>query len=761
MVNTQRSSRSPAFWASAFASNGVAVDGPGKRIARRALAAMRHPQGFGNYFTYGAAIEILGLDPFSTFVDGSLKLSDRYYDFGYMWSQLGAPLSAIRALAAAPTDNLSHYLPDLSDPLRELVARKKFGRERCDTFDVLGTEGAQGAIGYAFLSLLDPGDEVLITDPGYMHFASGPVIAGARVRRIPLTRANRFRLDPDEVEACITPRTRMLVLCDPINPFGTIQSKDELFAIVRTCERRKVIVLNNTTHSTHQVNPAVLHTPATALRSETEVGHVLGVTGMSKGHALAALRLGFIGGDPRLLAAVARVRMETTGIHIHPFAQHAALPALLDETYVTETTSLVRRNLAHLRKTLHDVGEITFAVEPDYGFSACLDVSGAGVSAQELTVALFRQGMCLIAGDALGNVGATQYVRINYSARDIGNLERFRSALPIAIKDAQSGRYLEGVQDFYRNRASQSAKTILSQLERLRSRRLVPVRELFPIPSQRTQSRSSQVCGSERGVQRKRIAMNSRLPPSFLASNTLKYGPPDILTRFFKEAYDAARSYGVHLTFGTFDELLRVNLVNQRSWRAVIPTFDPRCSDLSPANSLCLLGYNEAGEVVATQACRVFNWAETNFFEAAENLSLFYSDPAQASRPGETCEITATAARDIRGRVAFSGAGWYRPDYRGKYLSLILPRISRACAFTRWSTDYTTSMFQDSVLAGGMAERCGYTKVEWAVNVKGSPMGDIKFAFVWMEPDELIDDLRTFTTLIDTKVNAGVRYRRA
>lgn len=759
MANIQGNSRTPAFWASAFASNGAAIDRSGKRIARRALAAMRHPQGFGNYFTYGAAIQILGRDPSSTFVDGSLKLSDRYCDFGYMWSQLGAPVSAIRALAAAPTDNLSHYLPDLSDPLREVVARKKFGRERSDTFDVLGTEGAQGAIGYAFLSLLDPGDEVLITDPGYMHFASGPVIAGARVRRIPLTRANRFRLDPDEVEACITPRTKMLVLCDPINPFGTIQSKDELLAIVRMCERRKVIVLNNTTHSTHQVNPAAEHTPATALG--TENGHVLGVSGMSKGHALAALRLGFIGGDPRLLAAVARVRMETTGIHIHPFAQHATLPALLDETYVTETTALVRRNLAHLHNTLQNLGEISFAVEPDYGFCACLDVSGAGVSAQELTVALFRQGMCVIAGDALGNVGATQFVRINYSARDIRNLERFRAALPIAIKDAQSGRYLEGVQDFYRNRTSQTAKKILAQLERLRSRRLVPVRDLFQLPIQRTQSRASQICGSEGGVQRKRVAMNSRLPPSFLASNTLKYGPLDILTRFFKEAYDAARSYGVHLAFGTFDHLLKVNLANQRSWRAVIPTFNPRYSDLTPANSLCLLGYNEAGEVVATQACRVFTWAETNFFEAGENLSLFYSDPAQASRSGETCEITAKAARDIRGRVAFSGAGWYRPDYRGKYLSLILPRISRACAFTRWSTDYTTSMFQDSVLAGGMAERCGYTKVEWAVDVKGSPMGDIKFAFVWMEPDELIDDLRTFTTLIDTEVNGRVRYRRA
>ena len=57
--------------------------------------------------------------------------------------------------------------------------------------------------------------------------------------------------------------------------------------------------------------------------------------------------------------------------------------------------------------------------------------------------------MCVIAGDALGEVGATQLIRINYSARDIAKLELFRAALPLAIRDAQSGRYLPGVQAFY------------------------------------------------------------------------------------------------------------------------------------------------------------------------------------------------------------------------------------------------------------------------------------------------------------------------
>jgi hypothetical protein len=255
--------------------------------------------------------------------------------------------------------------------------------------------------------------------------------------------------------------------------------------------------------------------------------------------------------------------------------------------------------------------------------------------------------------------------------------------------------------------------------------------------------------------------MSTKIPPSYLTQIQLDYGPLDVLSTFFRQADAAAKKYGVHLAFGSFDELLQVNLANQSSWRAIIPTFDPRYSELTPENSFCLLGYNQAGEVVATQACRLFKWTDTSFFEAAENLTLFYARPERDRRPGETCEITAEAARRARGRVAFSGGGWYRPDYRGKTLSYILPRISRAYAFTRWSTDYTTSMFQDSVLAGGMAERCGYTKIDWKVEIKGSPMGNITFIYVWMEPEELINDLRSFGRLVDAEIDAGVRHRRA
>ena len=75
--------------------------------------------------------------------------------------------------------------------------------------------------------------------------------------------------------------------------------------------------------------------------------------------------------------------------------------------------------------------------------------------------------------------------------------------------------------------------------------------------------------------------------------------------------------------------------------------------------------------------------------------------------------MTARAARSIKGRVVFSGAAWYHPDYRGKQLSTIVPILSRAYAFTHWNVDYLVAMMSEGVVSGGMTLRTGYTNIDW------------------------------------------------
>jgi hypothetical protein len=255
--------------------------------------------------------------------------------------------------------------------------------------------------------------------------------------------------------------------------------------------------------------------------------------------------------------------------------------------------------------------------------------------------------------------------------------------------------------------------------------------------------------------------------PNLLAAGNLlseiciEYGPINSLGRFFLDADNAARERGVVLSFGPLDELLRVNLQNRDSWRPLIPIFDCAQGGFRPETGFCILGRNARGKVVAAQAARLYRFDRCNFHEAATTLDLFYADAAAARARGEACRVTAPSARKISGRVVFSGGGWYHPDYRGRDLSCILPRISRAYAHARWNSCATVSMMAEGVIGGGMAQRCGYTNVEWDVTIRNFAIGDLRFALVWMRTDEMLADIEEFSSGARAQHDGVVKQRRA
>ena len=233
------------------------------------------------------------------------------------------------------------------------------------------------------------------------------------------------------------------------------------------------------------------------------------------------------------------------------------------------------------------------------------------------------------------------------------------------------------------------------------------------------------------------LPISGRLP----ATLSVKYGPAGLLGRFFLWADAAAQERGVKLFFATLQDLVAANKANSDSWRPLSPIFDPDLSVIRPEMGFVLIGRDKDGDIVATQAARLYDWS-TSLEDEGTSLRMFYADPAAAFGRGDRCEMTTPVAKNITGRVVFSGAGWYRRDFRGKGLATILPRISRAYAFTRWNSDFTISLMADAVLAGGMAERSGYTKIEPAsVDLVVSPVGMIRCALVWMQTDELLADL--------------------
>jgi hypothetical protein len=257
---------------------------------------------------------------------------------------------------------------------------------------------------------------------------------------------------------------------------------------------------------------------------------------------------------------------------------------------------------------------------------------------------------------------------------------------------------------------------------------------------------------------RRTVAAKAGKP--FLSHVTIDYGPAELLARLFLRWDDDLRRRGISLSFVPTEQLLQVNRENSDSWRPLFPVFDTEVSGFNEENGFCLLGRNEEGRVVAAQAARLYNLRNATFKEETESLRLLYSDPEKLKRPGETCTISAKSAMTFTGRVVFSGAVWYHPDYRRQGLTSILPRLTKAYALTKWYTDAIVSFMAEDVVKGGTAERAGYAHVEWDVVMKNSMLGDLRLALIWSNTAELINYFTGYLGEANSEIDPII-YNRA
>lgn len=209
---------------------------------------------------------------------------------------------------------------------------------------------------------------------------------------------------------------------------------------------------------------------------------------------------------------------------------------------------------------------------------------------------------------------------------------------------------------------------------------------------------------------------NLRLPDAL----TIQHGPARELSRFVMAADRAARRKGVFLRIRhDFDELLYVNrhYAARNMWYPLLNGFNPECSDMTPADSFWVSGEDENGEVAVTAACRVYDWSQSSLAEEARAV-WFGRDQGQA------CVVTAEAAAMISGIVAWGGASWVRPDFRGRHLSYLIPRVLKAYCCSRWPIDYLFCFIGIENVQRGLAASYGHQNLSHSVFFPDSPHGE-------------------------------------
>jgi hypothetical protein len=250
--------------------------------------------------------------------------------------------------------------------------------------------------------------------------------------------------------------------------------------------------------------------------------------------------------------------------------------------------------------------------------------------------------------------------------------------------------------------------------------------------------------------------------PKLITDITVEHGPVDLLGRFFLLADTALRERGVSVSFGSFEDLLRVNEKN-RAWGIMTSMYDYRCCPhgLAPERAFCIFGRDAHGEVVATHAARVYELGERSMQEVGDAMLLHHDEPERTKQPQESIEVTAPAAKTIRGKLLINGAVWYHPAYRKRQLSMIIPRVARVFAYTRWKIDRSMGLMMEGPAAGGVIDSLGYPHREWGLQIRNAQNGSPRCCLAWMDAGELLADLRGFLAGFTTQVYVRVDHRRA
>ncbi len=324
------------------------------------------------------------------------------------------PAHIKQAAKQALDDGLVQYTANAGLPeLRRAIA-DKLAADNGITVDadkgVIVTVGANEAILLAMLAYLNPGDEVLIPDPMWLHYLYCARIAGASVASLPLRPEDGFLPDPDEIRRRITPRTRMLVINSPHNPTGVVYPRALLQDIARIVAEHGLLLVSDEIYEKILFDGCEHVSPASF---DGMSDFVLTVNGFSKAYAMTGWRLGYIAGTPELLRPVLRVHQYTT-VCATSFAQAGAVAALRgSQDALAHMVAEFDRRRQALVAGFQSIPGCSL-VTPQGAFYAFPRLPEGANSAQVSRDLLQGSGVAVVPGAAFGEYGEG-YVRIAYS----------------------------------------------------------------------------------------------------------------------------------------------------------------------------------------------------------------------------------------------------------------------------------------------------------------------------------------------------------
>jgi aspartate aminotransferase/aminotransferase len=252
----------------------------------------------------------------------------------------------------------SQGLAELNETIARFLTRSSGGVYTPEA--TMACSGVSGALLLLILAVVDPGDEVIFPDPYFVLYKSLTNLAGGKP--VMLDTYPDFQLDPDKLEAAITPKTKMIIINSPSNPTGAVYSEESLKAVAEIARKRNILVVSDEIYRGFCYDEKY-YSIANAYPERTVV-----IDGLSKSAAMTGWRIGFAAGPKEIIHEMIKLQ-QYTFVCAPSFAQKAAVRAFeLENTYSAEYAA--RRDLVYTG--LRDAGyELTKPGGAFYVFPKC------------------------------------------------------------------------------------------------------------------------------------------------------------------------------------------------------------------------------------------------------------------------------------------------------------------------------------------------------------------------------------------------------
>jgi len=334
------------------------------------------------------------------------------------------------AMIQALNDGYTSYSPNLGySELREQIVKKYQDDYNLDykPDEICITCGAAEALLDICLAFINPGNEVLIPDPGFLTYPAQVILAGGIPKPFPLYEKNDFKIDANDLSEQITPKTRMIIINFPSNPTGAVMNETELKKVAEIAEDNNLIILSDECYE-KLVYDGFKHVCMASLGVQDRT---VVVNSFSKTYAMTGWRVGYIVAKSELMKSIFKTHQMNTAC-ANSAAQIAVFKGLSSGKDFSE--DMVKEFDKRRKVLVNGLNKISGikCFMPRGAFYAFPNIQGTGLTAQEFSEKLIQKAkVATVPGDEFGDNGKG-YARLAYTVSEsklIEALERIKNAI--------------------------------------------------------------------------------------------------------------------------------------------------------------------------------------------------------------------------------------------------------------------------------------------------------------------------------------------